>query len=157
MKLSAVISDCQQYRYELRRTWDTTKPTVLFIGLNPSMADAQIEDPTSRVCINYAKRWGYGAMALGNLFAFRSTDSSVLSRIPDPVGPENDAWLKRLGSEATMVVCAWTDVGKLQERDAAALTFLRNPHCLKVLKSGRPGHPLYKRADLLPMPLRGVR
>lgn len=157
MKLSAVLSDCRQYRYELRRTWGTTKPTVLFIGLNPSTADAQADDPTSRVCINYAKRWGYGAMVLGNLFAFRSTDSSVLRRIPDPVGPGNDASLKRLQSEASLVVCAWTDVGCLQERDTAVLSFLRNPHCLKVLKSGRPGHPLYKRADLRPIPLPGVR
>ena len=153
MELSAAISDCKKYRYELRRTWDSFKPTVLFIGLNPSTADGSSDDNTSRVCINYAKRWGYGSLLLGNLFAYRSKDQSALHRVTDPVGPENDAWLKRLQSQADLVVCAWSNTGALMQRDLAVLSFLDNPHCLTKLKSGRPGHPLYKRSDLRPVPL----
>ena len=152
MKKSAVISDCQQYRYELRRVWDESKPFVLFVGLNPSTANAEIEDNTSRVCINYAKRWGYGGLLLGNLFAYRSTDQSALYRVADPIGPKNDSWLKKLQEEATLVVCAWSASGAYQSRNQAVLSFLRNPHCLTKLKSGHPGHPLYKRSDLLPVP-----
>jgi hypothetical protein len=92
MELSAAISDCKQYRYELRRSWDSSKPAVLFIGLNPSTADGSTDDNTSRVCINYAKRWGYGSLLLGNLFAYRSKDQSALRRVLDPIGPDNDAW-----------------------------------------------------------------
>ncbi len=153
MKQNAVISACTLYRYELRRTWDESKPFVLFIGLNPSTADAEKEDNTSRVCINYAKRWGYGGLLLGNLFAFRSTDQSALHTAKDPIGPENNAWLQKLQSQAALVVCAWTDTGAYLGRDKFVLSFLKNPHCLKKLKSGRPGHPLYKRADLQPIPL----
>jgi hypothetical protein len=59
MKNSAVISDCEQYRYELRRVWDESAPLVLFIGLNPSTADGSSDDNTSRVCIKSG-----GAMAV---------------------------------------------------------------------------------------------
>src|SRR5690606_26308046 len=111
---SAKISDCQKYRYELRRVWDDKKPLVLFIGLNPSTADADSDDNTSRVCVNYAKRWGYGGVLLGNLFAFRSTDSSALYTAADPVGPDNDSWIKKLQAEAEIVVCAWSAAGGYQ-------------------------------------------
>lgn len=152
MTKTAVISDCQQYRYELRRVWDGTKPLVLFIGLNPSTADAETDDNTSRVCINYAKRWGYGGLLLGNLFAFRSTDQSALYTALDPVGPDNDIWLRTLQAEAAMVICAWSSTGSYRDRDKVVLEFLQNPHCLTKLKSGHPGHPLYKSADLQPVP-----
>lgn len=150
MRISATISPCGQYRYELRRVWDESKPLVLFVCLNPSKADGHIEDNTSRVCINYAKRWGNGGLLIGNLFAYRSTDKSALYAVPDPVGLENDFWLKKLQSEASLVVCAWGDTGAFKNRDIEALSFLSVPHCLVKLKSGRPGHPLYKRADIEP-------
>jgi len=152
IKRSAIISDCQQYRYELRRVWDNSKPLVLFIGLNPSTADAAKEDNTSRVCINYAKRWDYGGLLLANLFAYRSTKPSTLYTAADPVGPMNDIWLKKLQSEADLVVCAWGAIRRHQNRDKAVLSFLHEPHCLTKLKSGHPGHPLYKRSDLWPVP-----
>lgn len=69
----AILSEDRKYRYILSRTWDETKPTVLFIGLNPSTADEKTDDPTIRKCINYAKCWGYGKILMANLFAFRST------------------------------------------------------------------------------------
>jgi hypothetical protein len=153
MKTFATISPCQKYRYELRRIWDDSKPLVMFVCLNPSTADAHTEDNTSRVCINYAKRWGYGGLLIGNLFAYRSTDVSAIYQVPDPIGTENDAWLKKLQSEAALVVCAWSDAGAYKGRDLDVLSFLHNPYCLKKLKSGRPGHPLYKRADLKPIQL----
>ena len=148
---AAAISDCLQYRYELRRVWDDKKPLVLFIGLNPSTADAESDDNTSRVCINYAKRWGYGGVLLGNLFAFRSTDQSALYTAADPVGPDNDAWLKKLQAEAKIVICAWSATGGYRNRDRVVLSFLQKPHCLTKLKSGYPGHPLYKNAGLQPV------
>jgi hypothetical protein len=151
---SAEISACKRYRYALRRCWDASRPAVLFIGLNPSTADATTEDNTSRVCINYARRWGYGGLLLGNLFAYRSTDPARLRACRDPVGPENDAWLEHLQEKAALVVCAWTMHGGYRDRDRRVLAFLRRPHCLVRLKSGYPGHPLYKRADLRPVPYR---
>lgn len=151
MKKSAVISECRKYRYELRRIWDESKPLVLFIGLNPSKADAEDDDNTSRVCINYAKRWGYGGLLLGNLFAVRSTDQAGLFKAEDPVGPRNDNALAELQNQAALVVCAWSGSGHYQARDRAVLGTLRDPHCLVRLKSGHPGHPLYKSGALQPI------
>lgn len=148
----AVISDCQRYRYELRRVWEQDKPLVLFIGLNPSTADALTDDNTSRVCINYAKRWGYGGLLMGNLFAFRSTDQSALYTATDPIGPENDIQLLKLQKEAAMVICAWSATGSYKGRDKTVLELIDLPYCLTRLKSGHPGHPLYKSASLLPVP-----
>ena len=150
-KKSAIISECGKYRYELRRVWDNSKPLVLFIGLNPSTADGTKDDPTSRVCINYAKRWGYGGVMMANLFAYRSTDKSVLRDVADPIGPDNDRHIARLIEEAGEVVCAWTDDGRYQGRDKEVFSTLKSPKCLTQLKSGSPGHPLYKRRDLVPV------
>ena len=153
MHKSAIISACGNYRYELKRIWDNDKPWVLFVCLNPSTADAKQEDNTSRVCINYAKRWGYGGLVIANLFAYRSTDKTALYRIADPVGPENDEHLQRLSKQAVETVCAWSDAGAFMARDTAVLPLLKSPKCLTKLKSGRPGHPLYKSKDLTPTPL----
>ena len=153
MEKTAIISECGLYRYELRRVWDDSKPWVLFICLNPSTADHEQEDNTSRVCINYAKRWGYGGLVIANLFAYRSTAPSMLRQVDDPIGKENDAHLKRLSQEATDTVCAWSDHGGYMDRDLAVLPLLKAPKCLAKLKSGRPGHPLYKPKDLKPIGL----
>lgn len=151
MKKSAILSRCRRYRYELSRIWDESRPLVLFIGLNPSTADAELDDNTSRVCINYAKRWDYGGLLLGNLFAFRSKDQAGLHGVKDPVGVDNDVSLARLQAQADLVVCAWSASGAYMGRDQAVLKSLRDPHCLVRLKSGHPGHPLYKSADLRPV------
>ena len=153
MEKSAVISKCGKYRYELRRIWDSSKPLVLFIGLNPSTADHQEEDQTSKVCINYAKRWGYGGLIIANLFAYRSTDKSKIRHVNDPVGSENNKYLRKLIAEAADVICAWTDDGGYMDRDAEVLKMIDDPKCLMKLKSGRPGHPLYKNKELLPIRL----
>ena len=153
MKMSAKLSPCGTYRYELHRTWDSSLPCVLFICLNPSTADHTRDDHTSRVCINYATRWGYGGLVIANLFAYRSTDPQGLKNTPDPVGPENNRVLRKLCKKADMVICAWSDIGAYLGRDREVILFINKPHCLTLLKSGRPGHPLYKSRALLPKPM----
>ena len=111
------------------------------------------DDNTSRVCINYAKRWGFGSLLIGNLFAIRSTDPMGVRDAVDPVGPRNDNYLRKLRAQASLVVCAWGDAGAYLNRDQHVLRILGEVHCLSRLKSGKPGHPLYKRADLDPMRL----
>ncbi len=156
LKQDAVLSSCQTYRYALRRVWDPSLPTVFFIGLNPSTADAQTEDPTLRVCLGYARRWGFGSLLLGNLFAYRSTDPAVLKQVADPVGPDNDRWLSTLEAEATLTLCAWGNQKHSPlGRDRQVLAQLKDPYCLVQLKTGDPGHPLYKPAHLDPVRLLG--
>jgi hypothetical protein len=38
--------------------------------LNPSTADAEVEDPTIRRCIGYSHAWGFAGIVVINLFVF---------------------------------------------------------------------------------------
>src|SRR5882724_1884503 len=54
--MSAVISNCGLYRYRLDRMLrDDHGPTVAFVMVNPSTADATQDDATIRKCIGFAK------------------------------------------------------------------------------------------------------
>lgn len=153
MKNTAKLSDCRKYRYALWRTWDESKPYVLFIGLNPSTADEESDDSTLTRCINYAKEWGYGGVCMGNLFAFRATAPSVMKVSKDPVGHENNEWLIKLAKEAGLVIAAWGNDGSYLGRSKQVIELLPNLLCLKMNKSGEPAHPLYQKADLQPVPM----
>ena len=104
---TATFSADRRYRYLLTRTWDPALPTVNFVMLNPSTADALELDPTNRRCVGFAQRWGYGSMVTTNVFAWRSTDPKGLRTPNDPVGPVNDAFLVESARSAALVVAAW--------------------------------------------------
>ena len=91
----AVFSPCGRYRWWLGRIWQPRGPRLLFVGLNPSRADAQRDDPTLRRLQTFARDWGYGGLEVVNLFARISASPAVLRRSADPVGPENDRWLEQ--------------------------------------------------------------
>ena len=146
MERDAHISACGKYRYALERIWDRELPTVLFIGLNPSVADGKVDDPTLNRCMRFGRAWGYGAVVMGNLFAFRATNPKELTRVSDPVGPENDEWLMRLRSGVELAVAAWGYRGALHDRAARVAESMGKLHCLGTTRSGAPRHPLYVRA-----------
>lgn len=143
----AVLSPCRRYRYQLTRTWDEKLPTVAFVGLNPSTADATIDDPTVRRCIGFARDWGFGALVLVNLFALRSTEPSKLYSAREPIGPENDRWLQLAGDNAETVVAAWGVHGELHDRGLAVQRVFPNLKCLGKTRGGHPRHPLYLSKD----------
>ena len=148
----ATFSQCGRYRYTLRRQWDNSKPYVMFVMLNPSTADAVQDDPTVRRCIGFAQTWGYGGLLVGNIFALRSTNPNALYGLIDPVGPDNDAALEALHSEAALTVAAWGVHGKIYGRGASVLQLLASPvYCLGTTKEGYPRHPLYIAGDTQPV------
>jgi hypothetical protein len=137
----------------LRRAWDRKLPTVLFVALNPSTADAISDDPTIRRCIGFARSWGFGKLVVANLFALRSTDPSVLVDADDPIGPKNDWWLRTLSKKAELTIAAWGIHGALHDRAAHVLPMLRSVHHLGRTRAGHPRHPLYLRGSCLPIRL----
>jgi hypothetical protein len=150
------------YRYTLRRDWnDELEPghkrrgEALFIMLNPSTADAVRNDPTVAKCLRLARRWGYEAMEVRNIFALRSTDPQGLRRVDDPVGPENDAAILECAArrETRLIVAAWGNHGLLVERGAQMtqmLRRLRRPvHAFSITKQQMPAHPLYQKECLV--------
>ncbi|HEU0197081.1 MAG TPA: DUF1643 domain-containing protein [Nevskiaceae bacterium] len=150
---AALFSPDRVYRYTLWRDIDlATRDYVQFICLNPSTADETHDDPTVRRCIDYAKRWGYGALCMTNLFAFRATDPGVMLASKEPVGADNDLWLDRVASGANLVVAAWGVHGAHDGRAAAVAARIQGLHALRVTRGGQPGHPLYLPATLRPAP-----
>src|SRR5262245_45087455 len=107
LERDAVISDCGRYRYLLRRTWHHLWPRALFIMLNPSTADAEIDDPTIRSCIRLSKAEQYGSIEVVNLFALRATDPAALEGADDPIGPGNDDAIGRAIGRCDLAICAW--------------------------------------------------
>ena len=77
---SAIISDCGKYRYELCREWHHRKPKVMFMMLNPSTADENSNDLTTIRCMNFAKKWGFGGIYIGNLYPFRAKSPKNLKK-----------------------------------------------------------------------------
>lgn len=152
---SATFSNDRRYRYLLTRTWDESLPTVNFVMLNPSTADAFSLDPTNRRCVGFARSWGYGALVTTNVFAWRSTDPRGLREPDDPVGPGNDSFLQRAARDADLVVVAWGVHASLGGRGARVQELLVGAgitaHALRVTKQGHPGHPLYVSAETVPV------
>tara|TARA_B110000008_G_scaffold162009_1_gene162581 strand:+ start:1098 stop:1574 length:477 start_codon:yes stop_codon:yes gene_type:complete len=155
IKKSAVFSTCKTYRYSLTRKWDLNQKLILFIGLNPSTADENDDDPTIKRCMRYAYKWGYGGLIMANLFAFRATLPSDLKKANRPTGVDNNKFIIEHQKESAIVVVAWGNDGALYNRDKEVLELITRPMCLKVNKSGQPAHPLYQKKDLSPIQYSG--
>lgn len=153
----AVFDATAQYRYWLSREWDTTRPAVSFIMLNPSRADASRPDPTVTRCLHFAMQWGFGRLVVVNLFAWRSPYPAELVQCGDPVGPENDRYLLRGVEESAVCIAAWGNHGRLRDRQQSVLALL-DQHPLMALaltKTGAPRHPLYAPRDAQIIPFHG--
>ncbi len=151
MQSGAVFDDSSSYRYLLWRSWSEL-PKVGFVMLNPSQADATVNDPTIRRCIGFAQNWGYGGLEVVNLFAYRAKSPPLLKQIADPIGEDNDRYLFSLSDRVETIVLAWGNWGTLRGRDRAVIERLnsqQNLYCLGVTKTGHPRHPLYLKRDTL--------
>ncbi|WP_295810364.1 DUF1643 domain-containing protein [uncultured Nitratireductor sp.] len=150
--MSAVPSECQKYRYRLDREIDflADGPVYAFFGVNPSTADATIDDATVRKWKGFVTRWGGSRFIVGNVFAYRATDVKELAKATDPIGPDNFDHLFRICDEADILVPCWGSRSKLPK----ALRY-RLDWALNVLagfgkplmtfgasKGGDPLHPL---------------
>ncbi len=156
MHKSAVLSDCRRYRYSLTRSWAdhfSSGQAAIFIGLNPSTADETADDPTIRRCIGFAKAWDCDQLVMLNLFAFRATDPRHMLAEANPVGPENDGYLRDIVSCIPgIVVAAWGAHGRHMGRDDQVRRLLPDLHALRINADGTPAHPLYLPKHLKPQP-----
>ena len=143
----ALMSNCERYRWLLHRRWapELTK-TVMFIGLNPSTADALQDDPTIRRCVGFAKAWGCPAMYMMNAYAFRATDPKEMKRSSEPIGAKCDQYLLEIAGLCSIHVACW---GAHIEtyRQSELKRMLPRLKCFGVTAKGFPKHPLYLAGD----------
>ena len=146
------LADGGKYRYKLRRKWDDNKPMVMFIMLNPSVANHLQDDPTVRRCVNFAKSWGYGGLFIGNLFPFVATNPKDLEIAQNPHGLNNRDYIKEMMEQSDIVIIAWgnSKIADQSEKIFEGIDLKGKLHYLELSKTGSPKHPLYLKKDTQP-------
>lgn len=146
------------------------KPMV-FIMLNPSTADGDVDDPTIRKCVKYAVREKFERLEVVNLFAYRATLPNEMKNAVVEAGDAydhrgNDMVILNAVERAGLVVCAWGAHGRFVGRDFDMLQYLKanvlfsdlekKMFALDINADGTPKHPLYCRDNIELKPMRWV-
>ncbi len=154
--IRAEFSSDRKYRY----LWEAqisnqsgNGKAVTFLMLNPSCADEIVTDPTIDKCLTYTAQWGYSALRVVNLFAYRTSKPECLPEDSTAVGPYNDCAIKHAVSDAPLTVCAWGNGGEVSKLLEKRVTEVRkllkcyrkqlNLKCLELNNKGlgEPKHP----------------
>jgi len=149
--VSAIISPCGLYRYRLERTVAMEGPVYAFFGINPSTADASIDDQTVKKWIGFTKVWGGSRFMAGNVWPLRSKDVKALAGATRwlDIGRENQRHILAMASEADILVPCWGDRGKvprsMHNEIDELLSLLRGTGkpvmAFGITKGGDPMHP----------------
>lgn len=137
----AIFSDDQKHRFLLWRLWFNAN-YVLFIGLNPSIANANKDDLTIKKCKGFVKRWNHGGFYMANLSSYISTDpNSVIDDLRD----ENICYIKDAIKKCSIVIPMWGDninTLNLNSVKNKIIPLLKNKKvkCFGVTKNGNPKH-----------------
>jgi hypothetical protein len=151
MHKDAYISACGKHRLWLTRTWDPQNAKVMVMcGLNPSTADASLDDPTIRRDLGFARREGCGGLIKINLHTFRATEPDDMFALRQ--SERNDerhaqVWKEMCCVDHRITVACW---GADKRAAPMAREFVRFAKengvelwCLGRSKDGQPRHPLY--------------
>jgi len=147
----ALFSPCERYRHLLRRWRGDTFPEryVLWIGMNPSTADASANDPTVAREWHFTVREGFSAMAKVNIGDYRATEPKMLlAEGVVAVSPENLPTIREQAAGAALVIVCHGRLNRaLRDAGAATLAALRQDgvrmRCFGVNADGSTKHPLY--------------
>ena len=154
----AIMSPCGRYRWLIWETW-SLDPFLGMNLLNPSVASHLIDDPTwvrgrRRAGASLSPR--YGGLLLWNSFAYRATDPADMKASADPVGALNDQFIDAAIDASDRIICGWGAHGGHLGRDEQIKARMRSkgaaPYALTLTKGGHPGHPLYLKESLQPVP-----
>lgn len=146
----AVLTNDGLYRLKLGRKMATGRKVGLWLGVNPSTADAELDDASIRKLYGFGERLDIGEWWVGNMFAYRATDVRTLARIQDPIGSATDVYLAQMMDAADVVIAGWGSIGKVplrlqgRWRDLVLLADERGKElmCWGTCGDGHPRHPL---------------
>ena len=135
----AKFSIDKKHRYELSRHWDLSKSDILFIMLNPSIANEHIDDPSIKRLISFTREFKHGGFFVANLFTYitpysKTLDTSIgLTKL-------NLKTIKNLVNKVDEVIYAW---GNSIKEPQELKNLVKNPKCFGKNLNGTPKHPLY--------------
>lgn len=135
----AEFSIDKKERYSLKREWDKSKNKILYIMLNPSLADDKNDDPTIRRLINFTKKFNYGGFLVGNIFTTITPNPKELDKSKG-MSDKNFEELIKLINKVDQIVYAW---GSSIEEPQLLKKLVLNPKCFGKNLNGTPKHPLY--------------
>lgn len=152
------------YRYWLARAWGAG-PTIGWIGLNPSIADATRDDPTMLREMGFSFRWGFGALVKVNLEPFIASSQKDLRTWRNALEHDKSAVIAALTNhaiaaerlaECSLVMAAWGNgadpatrdrfITAVQDRLKRRLNFM----CLGMTDGGAPIHPMARGQHRVP-------
>jgi hypothetical protein len=151
------FSVCGKYRHVLLRNWGAFgDPFVLWIGMNPSTADFNVDDPTIRKEMHFTRAMGFNSYVKVNVMDFRATDPKALLSV-EPRSDKNLPRIISLSEGASRIICTWGALPKSLQRYADDVVHALRDHklyCMGKTKNGSPRHPLYLRndAECIPWP-----
>lgn len=149
----ATFSECGRYRRTLWRRWGQSDGLALFIGMNPSTADGDVDDPTVRREILFAQRWGFNGLMKCNIGDYRATDPRHLPADPAAAcTAANIEEIQRQARVADLIVMAHGVppaplLQPAREIPAIIERLGQGMWCLGTTKAGWPRHPLYVKRD----------
>ncbi|MEP7375563.1 MAG: DUF1643 domain-containing protein [Chitinophagaceae bacterium] len=166
MKGDAKFDKDKIHRYTLWRSWNDNLPKILFIGLNPSRADSEFNDPTIKKVCGFAKSWGYGGIFFGNLYSFRTPYvkgpiplkellegwKPLLDNLNRATDHLTDFYLQSMIQTADKIICAWGSWRFTEARVNEVMKMIERPYCFGTNQDGSPKHPLYLKSSTLLSP-----
>lgn len=130
------------------------KSTLLAVGLNPSTADENELDPTSRNIETIAKLNGCDGWLIINLYPLRTSNPKKLpKRVNSKLTYENEKFIRNLiqnnGFNITKILFCWGNYlerrSYLKKQSINILNLLENEkpniYCLGKTRLGNPFHP----------------
>ena len=149
---SAKFNKARTKRYFLFRKW-SERPTIVWIMLNPSVADEKYDDKTISKCMKFSKSWGYGGFYVVNLCSDISTcPKKAINKLKtnQEIDPTSLSYIKDVINNNNVIYCAW---GFGISTPKWLTTILKNKtiKALELSKLGTPKHPLYLDSKLIPV------
>lgn len=153
------------FRWWLKRWW-RAGPYVCWIMLNPSNADAEIDDPTMLRVMEFTRLWGFGGLVVVNIVPYRSSSPKIADawlrngKGVDEIIASNTEIVLEHAAGAALRIAAWGNApsehwsptidwlwARLSgESDQAGPVF----HCLGTNADGSPKHPLARGRHRVP-------
>lgn len=157
MDKGAEFSFDKTHRYRLWRIWDKSLPKCLCIGLNPSNANENKDDPTIRNLIKVLTKLGYGGFYMMNCWTYISSKPELIKT--NSMNSWNTELLGVTAYECKEVIFCWGNFKIIKDsaKDEELSEMFKNAKCFSKNKNGSPMHPMgftyqkgaYEKAQLI--------